>query len=90
MRVPYILGVTAASLVVLTSVANAQYADRRDLFDPFGMSSEYQMNQQPQIFSPGPPSKTGAHFGSRYSNTQYMNDGYGYGYDEQMQGRRWR
>lgn len=91
MRVPYILGVTAASLVMLSSAANAQSMDRRDMLDPFGASNGYQSNYQPQIFAPGPPSKTGAHFGPRYTNDSYgYNDSsMGY-YEESMPGRRWR
>ncbi len=88
MRVPYILGVTAASLVMLSSAANAQSMDRRDLLDPFDMWSGSQSFQQPQIFAPGPPSKNS---GSQYTND--TNFGYdrsvGY-YEESMQGRRWR
>ena len=91
MRVPYILGVTAASFVMLSSAANAQSMERRDLLDPFGVWSGGYSGSQQQIFAPGPPSKTGAHFGPRYTNDSYgYNDrSMGY-YEESMPGRRWR
>jgi hypothetical protein len=72
---------TAASLVMLTAAANAQYTERRDLLDPFGVWSGSQLSYQQQIFSPGPPSKTGAHFGPRYSNDN------NFGYPSWMPGR---
>jgi hypothetical protein len=80
MRLSFTITAAAASLVMLTAAANAQYMERRDLLDPFGRWSGYEVNQN-QIFSPGPPSKTGAHFGPRYSNDN------NFGYPSWMPGR---
>jgi hypothetical protein len=60
MKFPFVVGAAAASLIMLTAAAKAQQ------LEPYGPWGSWNAFQQNQIFSPGPPSKTGSHFGPRF------------------------
>jgi len=62
------IAAAAASVVMLSSAANAQMTERRDYFDPLGVWSDQGYVAQQQIFSPGPPSKVGSAVPSHFNN----------------------